>query len=50
VAMRRLATGRGSVLSQARQFVALGAGTEPLPPTSPELETEPNSETEEDSV
>jgi hypothetical protein len=50
VAMRRLATGRGSVLSQARQFVALGAGTEPLPPTSPDLETEPDSETEEDSV
>lgn len=50
VAMRRLATGRGSVLSQARQFVALGAGTEPLPPTSPELEIESESESEEDPV
>jgi hypothetical protein len=53
VAMRRLATGRGSVLSQARQFVALGAGTESNPPASPALETAletaSESESEEDS-
>ena len=47
--MRRLATGRGSVLSQARQFVALGAGTEPSPPTFPASEAESDSESEEDS-
>lgn len=37
-AMRRLATGRGSVLSQARQFVALGAGSEAPVPGAPEAE------------
>jgi DNA recombination protein RmuC len=51
VAMRRLATGRGSVLSQARQFVALGAGTESNPLATPAPEKAPESEidSEEDS-
>ena len=49
VAMRRLATGRGSVLSHARQFVALGAGTEPDPPASLPPETGSEIASEEDS-
>lgn len=49
VAMRRLATGRGSVLSQARQFVALGAGTEPASTAPLPGETESELESQEDS-